>query len=127
MILVTGLLIAEVNPDPTFSWWWDTAQKVGAGATFVLGVVVCFLWKAYLDKDKQLGAEVSYQKDRDKQNLTVMLELTNLVKTMDQRDTKSADETKASTGEVLKAIGELKNLIIQHMAAAQTHSSRSAA
>jgi hypothetical protein len=101
---------ASITTDPTFSWWWDTAQKVGAGATFVLGIVVFVLARAYSDKDKALASEVVYSKDRDKQTLTVMLELTALIRGIDQRD----KETAGSTAVVIAAIADVKATILQH-------------
>lgn len=110
--------LADVPGDPNFSWWWDTAQKVGAGATFVLGIVVAFLWKAYLDKDKQLGVEVAYSKERDKQTLTVMLELTSLIKGIDQQNKVDASVFAAGISSLLTAISDVKATVIAHRNAA---------
>ncbi len=115
MTLYALMPFLAVDPtDPNFSWWWDTAQKVGAGATFVLGIVVAFVWKAYLDKDKQLGAEVLYGKERDKQTLTVMLELTALIKGIDQQNKVDASVFQSGIASLLAAIADVKNTVIQH-------------
>lgn len=97
--------------DPAFSWWWDTAQKVGAGATFVLGAVVVALARAYSEKDKALTTEVAYSKERDKETLKVMLELTQLIKGIDQRD----KDASGNTAELLRAIADVKSCILQHL------------
>lgn len=111
---VLHTLLAQAPSDPSFSWWWDVAQKVGAGATFVMGVVLCFLWRAYQAKDAQLTSEVAYSKERDKQTLTVMLELTTLIKGMDVRDSKSSDRLDAGVTAILSSISELKHTIREH-------------
>lgn len=126
-------ILAQVPGEPTISWWWETAQKIGPGASFVLGVVVVVLWKAWVDKDKQLVAqanawqlivdakdkqfqsEVAYSKERDKQTLTVMIELTTLIKGIDTRDISSAKELDNGIKAVLEAVADLKNTIREHL------------
>lgn len=120
-------LLAQVEADPTFSWWWDVAQKVGAGATFVMGVVLCFLWRAYQAKDAQLSSEVAYSKERDKQTLTVIMELTTLIRGIDERDKKAASDGQMGTAEILKSIQELKSLVREHFISHRATHSRDAA
>ncbi len=125
-------ILAEAAVDPSMVWWWDTAQKIGAGASFVLGIGVAFLWRALENKDKALAAqqqawqaivdakdkqfqtEVTYSKERDKQTLTVMLELTNLIKGMDSRDISNAKDYGIGLKAVLDAVMELKTMIRDH-------------
>ena len=70
--------------------WWEIAKDVGAGATFVLGPLVYFLWTAWT-KDRD------YIREADKNTLKILSELTNLM----QADGKDGERRH---GEVLKAI-----------------------
>ncbi len=108
-------ILAQAASDTSIAGAWDVAQKVGAGGALVLIVVVIFLWKAYLAKDKQLTDEVTYSKDRDKQTLTVMIELTALIRGIDKRDIDSAGANAVSTKELMTVLAEIKGLIKEHI------------
>lgn len=139
MVLASGSVIADgatSAADPTLSWWWETVQKIGAGATFVMGVVLVFLWRAYQakdaqittvtkEKDAQLAVEVAYSRDRDKQTLVVMSELMTLIRGIDERDKKAADSSLTSTSEILKAITELKGIVREHFIASRNQTANS--
>ena len=110
------LIIAQAAPDPTtINGWWDIAQKLGSGGALVLGVVIYFLARAYTEKDKQLTAEVAYSKERDKSTMTIMLELTALIKGMDQRDRDYEGKHHDGLQTLLKELLELKTLLKEHL------------
>ncbi len=99
---------------------------IGPGATVVLVVGFYFLGRAYAKKDEelkttidkkdtQLAAEVVYSKDTARQMLTVMAELTSLIRGMDQRDTSSTVEIKALFQTVIASINELKHATRDHL------------
>ncbi len=125
-------ILAEAVPDPTgLSGWWDIAQKVGGGATLAMGFGLWWMNRelgrrdAVIDKkDTDLKAEVQYSKDRDKQTLTVISELTAVVKAMDKRDSDGVSVTETNTTKILGAIADLRGVIIEH---ALGHNGRMAA
>ena len=96
--------------------WFEIAKYIGAGATFVLGIAVWKLWKAY-------QAEVSYSKSRDKETLHVLSALTSMLKDAQAQDTLK-DERLMSTikslgtdymTEIKGAIHDLRNTIERHI------------
>lgn len=99
----------------TLATAWDVAQKVGSGGALVLIVVVYYLGRAYQQKDAALTAEVAYSKDRDKQTLTVMLELTALIRGMDKRDADFNTAWSTGTASLMAAIVDVKNTIREHL------------
>lgn len=70
--------------------WWEIAKDIGAGATFVLGPLVYFLWNAW-------GKDRDYIREADKNTLKILSELTNMM----QADGKDGERRQA---ELLKAI-----------------------
>lgn len=69
--------------------WWDIAQLAGAGAALVLGVAVRAVWHKWnADQDyhraRYLAIE-AYQREADRNTLTVLGDLTNVLKN-DSRD-----------------------------------------
>ena len=87
--------------------WWEIAKYIGAGATFVMGIVIWRLWPAY-------QAEIKYSKQRDRETLEIIGALTRVV---------SETEARASTShqEVLIAIQRLSDTIHQHLLNKKRH------
>lgn len=54
--------------------WFEVAKYIGAGATFVLGPACWILWKA-------LREEMSYSRTRDRETLTVLASISDLIRT----------------------------------------------
>lgn len=104
--------IAQIAASPdTGGWWsflWDVAQKVGSGGFVVASVIIYKLWPSY-------QAELAYSKDREKQTLTVLLELTTLIRGLDAHDKDAVSRHVESTKTVMDAIGKLSSLIERHL------------
>ena len=91
---------AQKMNDSGFSNWWEVAKYIGAGATFVLGIVVWKLWPAY-------QSELQYSKQRDRETLDILSALTKVVQGNDLRATEAQRE-------VLAAIERLSDTIHTH-------------
>lgn len=136
--MIDTLILAEVVTDPSglngwFSALFDIAQKLGIGATVVLGVGYYIQWKEkreqatdwkdlLIKKDTQLAQEVTYGKDRDRQTLTLLSELTTVIRNIDTRDTAEVGAASISRRELLEAVKEvgtsvagLKTMILEHV------------
>jgi hypothetical protein len=116
----------------TLSGWWELARSVGPGATLAMGVGIYWM-SAELkrrsdtikEKDTDLKAEVSYSKDLTTKQLTVISELTTVIKGIDKRDIDSVTLVDTNTNKILTAIGALEKTIITH--ALGNHDKRQAA
>ena len=80
--------------------WWDIAQKIGSGAAFVLGLVA---WKFWL----RLQDEWGYQRQRDRETLTVLAEMVSAEKESFNVELRREEK-------VLSAIADLKSTILNH-------------
>jgi hypothetical protein len=136
MIPLLSILAADAEIS-SLDGWWGITQKLGIGATFILGLWVFVLlkqradetkvWQAALkDKEAQLATEVAYGKSRDRETLTVMSELMGLTRSIDARDKDSIGAVVANQKEVLSAISQVgaqvhtvRDLILEHKAAAK--------
>jgi len=79
--------------------WWGIAQQLGLGATFILGVAVVVLWRKTVD-------DQNYIRKRDMESLEVLNKLTTML-----------DKESAHSGQILEAVKEARDDIIQHMTA----------
>lgn len=84
----------------TLNEWFEIAKYIGAGATFVLGIVCWNLWLAYKE-------ELKYSKSRDRETLTVLSAIVDADKT-------NLNAHNQSELKILHAIQELKAIIIEH-------------
>lgn len=75
--------------DDMSAWgiWVDIAQKVGAGATFVLVPIAMKLWNA-------LEAANAYIRQSDKESLTIITGLSNAIKQGDEQEKTAREELK---------------------------------
>lgn len=87
--------------------WWDIAQAVGAGATFVLGPLAYFLWRAREE-------DLKYIREADKNTLRILSELTIVMQT----DGKDGERRQV---ELLKAIQHSVESIKAHFDASKSH------
>lgn len=71
------------------SGWWTIAQNIGAGATFVLGVVVYCLWA-------RLSGEWDYSRKRDKETLDVLNGINQLISSGEREAETHADKLLAA-------------------------------
>lgn len=118
------VLIADASGTIDFtslSGWWELAKTVGPGATVAMGVGLWWMNgelgrrnKVIETKEADLKAEVTYGKELTTKQLTVISELTTVIKGIDKRDIDSVTAVDANTNKILGAIGDLKNTIIQH-------------
>lgn len=117
-------LIAEASGSmdlTSLNGWWELAKQVGPGATLAMGVAIWWLIaelgrRSVIIKDKEtdLKAEVAYSKDLTTKQLTVISELTTVIKGIDKRDIDSVSAVDTNTKQILGAIADLKSTIIQH-------------
>lgn len=124
------ILLAEASGAIDFtslSGWWELAKSVGHGATLAMGVGIWWLVAelgrrtvTIKEKDSDLKAEVAYSKDLTTKQLTVISELTTVIRGIDKRDIDSVNAVDANTNKILGAITDLKNTIITH-ALGETH------
>lgn len=115
----------------TLAGWWELAKSVGPGATLAMGVGLW--WMAaelgrrsatIKDKDTDLKAEVAYSKELTTKQLTVISELTVVIRGIDKRDIDSATLVDNNTNKILTAIKSLETTVIQH---ALNHNSQKSA
>ena len=90
------------------SSWWEIAKYAGAGATFVLGVVLWKLWPSYQD-------EVKYSKQRDRETLDVLVALTKVVNDAERRSSEVHNQNTEGIKAVLVAINRLSETIQNHL------------
>ncbi len=118
----------------SLSGWWELAKSVGPGATLAMGVGLW--WMAaelkrrsdtIKEKDTDLKAEVTYSKDLTTKQLTVISELTTVIRGIDKRDVDSITLVDNNTRQILSAITDLKTTIINHALGSGGQSSKSAA
>lgn len=95
---MAGFFVVGCCEMPTFAEWFEIAKYIGAGATFVLGPVAVALWRAY-------QGEVTYSKTRDRETLTLLQTLSTRI-----------DDDSKSNAQILTAITDLRDLVVEHLA-----------
>lgn len=105
----------------SLSGWWELAKSVGPGATLAMGFGLWWMAaeltrrnQTIKDKDTDLKNEVSYSKELTTKQLTVISELTTLVRAIDKRDMDSVTVADGNTKQILSAIKSLETTVIQH-------------
>lgn len=83
------------------------AKWLGAGATFVLGIVVWVLWPAYRE-------EVQYQRQRDKEISAVLENLTKILAEDTRNDSILNKDITTSLNELKVSMKDLADLIRNH-------------
>ncbi len=126
-------LLAEASGTIDFtslSGWWELAKSVGPGATLAMGFGLWWMAaeltrrsNTIKEKDTDLKTEVTYSKDLTTKQLTVISELTTVIRGIDKRDIDSVTAVDSNTRQILSAIADLKGTIIQH-ALTQNHPSK---
>lgn len=85
--------------------WWEIAQVAGAGAAVVLGPLCFVLWR-------KVESDSSYIRNSDKQNLEVLLKLSNVldesIKDTSRLNTQILNELKNENQKILDAIKNIK-------------------
>ena len=80
--------------------WFEMAKSGGIVSTFVLGVGIVFIWLAYRE-------EIEYSRRRDKETLELLATLTLNIKD-------GVKEGGYRDDKILTAIGELKQIVLEH-------------
>lgn len=81
--------------------WWAIAREIGAGASFILGIVAYCLWF-------RLSSEQDYSRKRDKETLDVLNSISQLVSQGEREAETHADK-------VLAAVASCQTTILSHI------------
>lgn len=87
--------------------WFEMSKYLGAGAAFVLGIVLFKVWSAY-------QVEVGYSKTRDRETLTILNSLTKVIEQRQVTDDKQESLIVRSIDELKRELISLRELIIKH-------------
>lgn len=74
---------------------------------FVLGIGGLFLWRAYQE-------ELKYSKGRDAQTLTVLAELTRVMKDLENREAEMLKQQAKSSENLMVAVTQLTDMVRKH-------------
>lgn len=83
---IFALLLAQVPSEAPASWW--SIEKGGtAGLIIALLAALGIVWKCY-------QSEIAHSKDRDAKSLVLATELMNVLKNMQENDSRASSEIK---------------------------------
>ena len=87
--------------------WMEFSKYLGAGAAGILGIVAYKIWAAY-------QVEISYSKTRDRETLTILNSLTNVIDAKQKQDEREESLVIKGLDDLKREMQSLKELIARH-------------